>query len=86
MNLRYHKNFQKQVIKLPAAQEKRLRAALKLFQAEPYHKSLYHHPLTGGWKGYRSISFGGDWRIHYRPISKDVALLATVGTHSQLYK
>ena len=86
MKLRYHKNFQQKVIKLPKSQEKRLIAALKLFQIEPYHKSLYNHPLTGEWKGYRSISFGGDWRVHYKPISKDVALLAAVGTHGRLYK
>lgn len=86
MKLRYHKSFQKQVVKLSAAQEKRLKAALKLFQVEPYNKNLYNHPLTGEWKGYRSISFGGDWRVHYKQINNDVALLVAVGTHSQLYK
>ena len=86
MKLRYHKSFQKQVVKLPEAQEKRLKAALKLFQVEPYHKDLYNHPLTSEWRGHRSISFGGNWRVHYKPISKDVALLVAVGTHSQLYK
>jgi addiction module RelE/StbE family toxin len=86
MKLRYHKSFQKQVIKLQEAQSKRLKKALKLFQTEPYHESLYNHPLTGEWKGYRSISFGGDWRVHYKPIGNNVALLVTVGNHRQLYK
>jgi addiction module RelE/StbE family toxin len=86
MRLRYHKSFQKQVVNLQEAQEKRLKAVLKLFQDEPYHKDLYNHPLTGVWKGYRSISFGGDWRVHYKPMGKDVALLVAAGTHSQLYK
>ncbi|HVC36173.1 MAG TPA: type II toxin-antitoxin system RelE/ParE family toxin [Candidatus Dormibacteraeota bacterium] len=86
MKLRYHKSFQKQSLKLKETQSKRLKEALKLFQTEPYHEHLYNHPLTGEWKGYRSISFGGDWRVHYKPIGKDVALLVAVGTHSQLYK
>jgi addiction module RelE/StbE family toxin len=86
MRFRYHKSFQKQVVNLQDAQAKRLKAALKLFQAEPYHKDLYNHPLTGEWKGYRSISFGGDWRVHYKPIGKEVVLLVAAGMHSQLYK
>ena len=86
MKLRYHKSFQKQVVKLHEAQQKRLKAALKLFQVEPYHKDLYNHPLNGEWKGYRSISFGGDWRVHYRPLDKNTALLVAAGKHSQLYK
>jgi addiction module RelE/StbE family toxin len=86
MKLRYHKAFQKQLTKLPKAQEKRLITALKLFPTEPYNESLYNHPLTGEWKGYRSISFGGDWRVHYKPIESDVALLVAVGTHGQLYE
>ena len=86
MKLRYHKSFQKQVLKLQEAQSKRLKEALRLFQNEPYSEHLYNHPLTGVWKGYRSISFGGDWRVLYKPIGKDVALLVAVGIHSQLYK
>lgn len=85
MKLRYHKSFQKQVVKLNLAQEKRLKIALKTFEIEPYHPDLYNHPLSGKWRGYRSIMFGGDWRAHYKPIDKDTALFVAVGTHSQLY-
>ena len=86
MRVRYHKSFQKQVMKLQPAQTKRLKAAIKLFQTEPNHPSLYNHPLTGEWCDYRSISFGGDWRAHYLLKGKDEALFVAVGTHSQLYK
>ena len=86
MRVRYHKAFQKQVIKLRPAQTKRLKVAVKLFAAEPNHPSLYNHPLTGKWHDYRSISFGGDWRAHYLPKGEDEALFVAVGTHNQLYQ
>ncbi|MGH7195246.1 MAG: type II toxin-antitoxin system RelE/ParE family toxin [Candidatus Saccharimonadales bacterium] len=86
MKLRYHKSFQKQVIKLQPTQIKRLRTAIDLFQSEPYHPSLYNHPLTGQWQDHNSISFGGDWRAHFKILDNDVALFVAVGTHSQLYK
>jgi addiction module RelE/StbE family toxin len=84
--VRYHKSFQKQVIKLPPAQLKRLKTTLKLFEQTPNHPSLYNHPLTGDWAGYRSIALGGDWRAHYKVTGEDEALFVAVGTHSQLYK
>jgi addiction module RelE/StbE family toxin len=85
MQVRYHKSFQKQVVKLQSAQIKRLRAALKLFEIEPNHLDLYNHSLTGEWAGYRSIAFGGDWRAHFKVVD-GIAIFVAVGTHSQLYK
>lgn len=86
MNVRYHKAFQKQVMKLQPAQLKRLKEAVKQFQAEPNHPDLYNHALSGEWAGYRSIAFGGDWRAHYILESDDIAVFVAVGTHSQLYR
>lgn len=86
MILEYHPNFKKQYKKLPQTQKKRFAAALKVFSVQPYHPSLYNHPLKGNWKGHRSVSFGGDWRAHYVPISKNIAFFVAIGTHSQLYK
>lgn len=85
MQVRYHKSFQKQVLKLQPAQVKRLKAALTVFMAEPNHPQLYNHPLTGQWQDHHSIAFGGDWRAHYKMID-DTAIFVAVGTHSQLYK
>jgi len=51
----------------------------------PYHPDLYNHPLAGEWIGYRSISFGGDWRAHYKMVD-EIAIFVACGTHSQLYK
>lgn len=86
MIIKLHKNFVKQTINLKPSQQKRLQVALHQFQEEPYHPDLYNHPLSGEWKGHRSIAFGGDWRAHYKPIDENTVLFVTVGTHSQLYK
>ncbi|HTE22629.1 MAG TPA: type II toxin-antitoxin system mRNA interferase toxin, RelE/StbE family [Candidatus Limnocylindria bacterium] len=59
---------------------------MKPFQNDPYHSDLYNHPLIGQWKGFRSISFGGDWRAHYEMLDKDTAQFAAIGTHAQLYR
>lgn len=85
MKLRYHKSFQKQVIKLKPSQLKRLKVAIVLFQSDPNHPDLYNHPLVGQWQGHRSIAFGGNWRAHFKLVD-DVAVFVAVGTHSQLYK
>ena len=85
--IKLHKNFVKQAAQLKPAQKKRLQAALKLFQQQPMHTDLYNHPLTGQWKGYRSIAFGGDWRAHYELTDNGaVAWFVDCGTHSQLYR
>jgi len=86
MIINFHKSFRKQASTLKPAQKKRLKQALLLFTVEPHHVDLYNHPLTGDWKNFRSISFGGDWRAHYAVIDENTVLFVAVGTHSQLYK
>jgi mRNA interferase YafQ len=86
MIIDFHKSFHKQATSLKPAQKKRLKEVLLLFADEPHHPELYNHPLTGEWTGFRSISFGGDWRAHYRIIDDATVLFVAVGTHSQLYK
>jgi len=66
-------------------QRRRFGEAIRLFEKQPYHPDLYNHSLAGEWKGYRSISFGGDWRAHYKMVGT-VAVFVACGTHSQLYK
>lgn len=86
MIIDFHKSFHKQAAILKPAQKNRLKNALLKFEDQPYHPDLYNHPLTGEWQGFRSISFGGDWRAHYKIIDDDTVLFVAVGTHSQLYK
>lgn len=86
MRIRRHKSFEKDYLKLKSAQRDRLKKAFKIFINEPMHPDLYNHPLTGEWKGYRSISFGGDWRAHYKVVDENTVLFVAAGTHSRLYK
>lgn len=51
-----------------------------------YCKDFRNHSLKGEWIGHRSISIGGDLRLHYRELEPAAALFVAVGTHSQLYK
>lgn len=85
MTIDFHTSFHKQVSNLKPGQKQHLKDALLLFADDPYHPNLHNHPLTGEWKGFRSISFGGDWRIHYKAINDNTVLFVAVGTHSQLY-
>lgn len=84
MIINLHKSFHKQATKLKPAQKKRLGQALMLFQDDPYHPSLNNHALIGEWQGHQSISFGGDWRAHYKMVG-DEAIFVACGTHAQLY-
>jgi addiction module RelE/StbE family toxin len=87
ITIKISKSFAKQAAALKPAQKKRLESAMLLFQKDPRHPELYNHPLTGEWKGYRSIAFGGDWRAHFELTNNDtVAWFVACGTHSQLYK
>jgi mRNA-degrading endonuclease YafQ of YafQ-DinJ toxin-antitoxin module len=43
------------------------------------------HLLANG-RGLGVVSFGGDWRAHYKIIDDTTVLFVAVGTHSQLYK
>lgn len=86
MQLTYHPSFRKQYKKLRPAQKERFAKALSLFRIEPHHPELYNHPLTGEWKGHRSIAFGGGLRAHYMSKGNDEAYCVAIGTHSQLYK
>jgi addiction module RelE/StbE family toxin len=85
MNVVFHKSFHKQAKLLKPAQMRRLKQALLLFESSPTHPDLYNHLLTGEWQGHCSISFGGDWRMHYKLMDEQTALFVACGTHNQLY-
>jgi addiction module RelE/StbE family toxin len=87
ITIKLHKEFIKQATSLKPAQRRRLQAAMNLFQKQPQHPDLYNHPLTGEWKGYRTIAFSGNWRAHFELTdSGTVAWFVACGIHSQLYK
>ena len=87
MKIDYHKNFTKQFEKLQKKEQERVLNTLKLFEKEPFAEQLRNHQLKGELAGFRSISSGGDLRIHYyeKEPNHIVVVLTAIGSHSQLY-
>ncbi len=87
MNIDFSKSFDKQFKnRLTAQQRQQALDAIELFIDKPFHKDLRNHALYGQWKGHRSISIGGDLRLHFKEIGDDRVLFEAVGDHNQLYK
>lgn len=86
MNVDFTKAFNKQFEKLSKKKQQRARATVALFVTNTTATSLRNHSLKGEWFGYRSISAGGDFRLHFKVVDQDTVLFVAVGTHSQLYK
>lgn len=86
MNVDFTKAFNKQFEKLPDKRQKQAKAAVALFLQDITAPVLRNHPLKGEWQGHRSISGGGDLRLHFKIVNHDTVLFVAVGTHSQLYK
>lgn len=87
MKIDFSKSFDRQFqSRLTASQRQKALEAIELYIDEPFHKDLRNHSLYGKWSGYRSISIGGDLRLHFRVISADRVLFEAVGSHDQLYK
>jgi addiction module RelE/StbE family toxin len=87
MKIEYHKNFIKQFEKLQKKQQQRVLDALKLFEKEPFAEQLRNHPLKGNLSEFRSISVGGDLRLHYyeKEPNHIIVVFVAIGSHSQLY-
>jgi addiction module RelE/StbE family toxin len=86
MNVDFTKSFNKQFEKLPRKTQEQAKTAVALFLDDAVAPSLRNHALKGAWLGYRSISAGGDLRLHFKMVSGDTILFVAVGSHSQLYK
>jgi addiction module RelE/StbE family toxin len=87
MHIDFSKSFDRQFQhRLSAGQRQQALEAIELFIDQPLHKDLRNHALYGKWKGYRSISVGGDLRLHFKEISSDRVLFVAVGSHDELYK
>jgi len=86
MKAEFHKTFDRQLAKLPKKRRDKVIDTITVFLDIPTKPSLRNHALTGEWAGYRSISAGGDLRLHFQVIDADIAYFITVGTHSELYK
>ena len=87
MKIEYHKNFTKQFKKLQRKEQECVLNTLKLFENEPFAKQLRNHPLKGELSQFRSISAGGDLRLHYyeKEPNHIIVVFVAIGSHSQLY-
>ena len=86
MRIEYHKNFTKQFEKLKRKEQERVINSLKLFEKEPFTVELRNHQLKGNLSQFRSISAGGDLRLHYYEKEPEhIVVFVAVGSHSQLY-
>lgn len=87
MNINFSKSFDRQFQnRLDARQKQQTLEAIELFIDEPFNEDLRNHALYGKRKGYRSISIGGDLRLHFKELSGDRVLFEAVGSHDQLYR
>ena len=86
MRLRFHKNFDKQYLKLREKEREKVSERLRIFLKNPFVPILNNHPLKGKYLNYRSINITGDLRAIYRQCGEDEYIFVTVDTHSNLYK
>lgn len=85
MKIVLHREFEKRYSKLRSGEKRRFQERRNLFLGSEFHPLLENHPLRGKYQGYRSISIGGDLRVVYKRIGKDIFLFAKIGTHGELY-
>lgn len=87
LTLELHRTFEKQFAKLPGKRRDKVIDTIDRFLDDPTNPVLRNHELTGEWASFRSISAGGNLRLHFQ-ITDDgtVVYFVAVGTHSQLYK
>ncbi|HJQ08051.1 MAG TPA: type II toxin-antitoxin system mRNA interferase toxin, RelE/StbE family [Candidatus Saccharimonadales bacterium] len=86
MNIDFTKQFNKQFEKLPRKLREQAKTTIALFLDDLAAPSLRNHALRGEWAGHRSISAGGDLRLHFKMIGEATVLFVAIGSHSQLYK
>ena len=84
MKTRFHRSFVKDYHRADGKIKTAFEWRLAFFAADPHHISLKNHPLSGAYKGYRSINITGDFRAVYKA-EGDTATFVALGTHSKLY-
>ncbi|MDR0941093.1 MAG: type II toxin-antitoxin system mRNA interferase toxin, RelE/StbE family [Bacteroidales bacterium] len=88
MKIEYHKNFTKQFEKLRKREQEGVIIALQVFKKDPFASQLRNHQLQGNLSQFRSISVGGDLRLHYYEKTPNhiVVVFVAIDSHSQLYR
>lgn len=84
MNIKLHKDFEKQFVKLTPSQQKKFKERRNIFLQAQFHPILNNHALHGKYAGYRSINITGDLRVIFKKEDEDVMFVA-IDSHSNLY-
>lgn len=84
MEIKLHKNFEKQFLKLKKSQKEKFRERRSLFLQDQFGPILNNHALNGKYLGYRSINVTGDLRIVFKK-EKDNVIFVSIDSHSNLY-
>ena len=85
MKIIFHKNFEKQYVKLSKSLKTKVKARIVIFQGEQYNIILNNHALHGKFTGYRSLNATGDIRIIYKMVDNNSVIFTDIGSHSKLY-
>jgi addiction module RelE/StbE family toxin len=85
MEIYFHRNFKKSILKQPKKIQTNFKDKFRVFQNDQFHYSLNNHALSGKFKGFRSFDVTGDVRVHYYE-NKNRIVFVKIGTHAQLYK
>ncbi len=84
--VKYAHKFAKQYNKAGKDIQLAFEKRLDIFRQNQFHPLLNNHPLTGEYKGLRSINVTGDWRALYSEEEETIIVFELLGTHSQLYQ
>lgn len=84
MEIKLHKNFEKQFLKLRKNQKEKFRERRSLFLQNEFSPILNNHALNGKYLEYRSINVAGDLRIVFKKEGINVIFMS-IDSHSNLY-
>jgi len=85
MKILFHRNFEKNYVKLRTSERNKFKERLSAFADDPFNPTLGNHALKGKYRAYRSINIGGDLRAVYKTIKNEEYLFVAIGTHAKLY-
>ena len=85
MKIDFHKDFEKDLDKLPQKYKEQFFERINIFSEDPFHPILNNHQLHGKLKGQHSINITGDIRAIYEQIDKNKVLFLKIDNHNNLY-
>ena len=85
MEILFHRDFKKQLDKLPPKIKTKFQERVELLVSNPKDERLRLHGLRGRWDGYSSFDVTGNVRVVFSYQSKRSIVLVAVGTHAQIY-